>query len=62
MFLRYVILYTVNAMVSINMNDNELLEKFKIFGENVRKNRDKLNMTIKELSDKTGIREQYLKK
>ena len=51
MFLRYVILYTVNAMVSINMNDNELLEKFKIFGENARKNREKSNMTIKELSE-----------
>ena len=44
------------------MTDKEFLEKFKIFGENVRKNREKANMTTKELSEKTGISEDYIKK
>ena len=32
----------------------------KTFGANLKKHREKMNMTIKELSQKTKIREQYL--
>ena len=39
------------------MTEDEVL---KIFGENVRKQRENKNITIKELSQKTKIREQYL--
>ena len=41
------------------MNSEEML---KIFGENVRKQREKENLTLKELSEKTKIRKQYLQK
>lgn len=46
----------------IKMLDEEFLKVLKIFGENVRKNRKKANMTIKELSEKTSISERYLKR
>lgn len=39
------------------MTEDDVL---KIFGENVRKQREKKNLTIKEFSQKTKIREQYL--
>lgn len=42
------------------MTEEEILEKFKIFGENVRKYRLQKNLTIKELSEKTDITEKYL--
>lgn len=41
------------------MNTEEILKKF---GENVRRQREKQNLTLKELSKKTKIREYYLKK
>jgi len=41
------------------MNEEEM---FKNFGENVRKQREKENITLEELSKKTKIRKQYLKK
>ena len=34
----------------------------KIFGENVQKIRQSKNISIKKMSEKTGIRENYLKK
>ena len=42
-----------------NMNEKEVL---KIFGENVRNQREKENISLKELSEITKIREQYLAK
>ncbi len=39
------------------MTDEKML---KIFGYNVKKQREKINMSIKELSNKTKIREKYL--
>lgn len=39
------------------MTDDKML---KIFGYNVKKQREKINMSIKELSNKTKIREKYL--
>ena len=44
----------------VNVQDEEFLKVLKIFGRNVKKNREKVNMTIKELSEKTGISERYL--
>ena len=41
------------------MNEEEML---KIFGENVRKQREKENLTLKDVAEKTKIREQYLQK
>ena len=41
------------------MNEYEML---KIFGENVRKQREKEKMTLQELSEKIKIRKQYLQK
>ena len=40
----------------------EFNEVLKIFGTNVYKKRTKIGMTRKELSIKTGIRKEYLKK
>lgn len=44
----------------------ELPEKIKrnfvLFGENVKMLREERNMTLKELSQKTGMRVEYLKK
>lgn len=62
MFLRYVILSVGKTIESACMNDDNFLERLKIFGENVRKYREKANITIKELSEKTDIRKQYLKR
>lgn len=42
------------------MEEEKVLEKFRIFGENVRKYRLQKIMTIKELSEKTGITERHL--
>jgi len=41
------------------MNEEEI---FKNFGENVRKQREKENLTLKDVAKKTKIREQYLQK
>jgi len=41
------------------MNEEEML---KIFGENIRKQREKENLTLKDIAEKTKIREQYLQK
>ena len=38
----------------------EVKSKLKIFGNNVKQNRIKHNMTIKELADSTGITEKYI--
>ena len=42
--------------------DDETIRLIKIFGMNVKKIRLGKNISIKELSEKTGIREKYLKK
>lgn len=44
------------------IKDDDILEKFRIFGANVKKCREKADMTIKELSKTTGIREHYLRR
>ena len=41
------------------MNEEEMLKKF---GENVRKQREKENLTLNDVAKKTKIREQYLQK
>ena len=41
------------------MNEEEML---KIFGENVRKQREKENITLEEMAKKTKIKKQYLQK
>jgi len=40
----------------------EHLLLFKKLGENIKAQREKENISIKELSQKTGIRAEYLKK
>lgn len=40
---------------------NKIKIKFIKFGENLKKIREKRNISIKELSEKTGIRKEYLK-
>lgn len=42
--------------------DEEAINIIKILGNNVQKIRQSKNISIKELSGKTGIREIYLKK
>ena len=42
--------------------DDEAIRLIKILGMNVKKIRLVKNISIKELSEKTGIRENYLKK
>ena len=42
------------------MNNEECGNEFKIFGNNVKKYRESKGLSIKELSDKTGITERYL--
>ena len=42
--------------------DVETMKILKILGNNVQKIRLKKNISIKEMSEKTGIREKYLKK
>lgn len=45
------------------MKINEEYKKiFKQFGKHILKLREDRNITINELSDKTGIRKEYLKK
>ena len=39
------------------MNEEEML---KIFGENVRKQREKENITLEEMAKKTKIKKEYL--
>ena len=41
--------------------DEEAINLIKIFGRNVKKIRLSKNLSIKEISAKTGIREKYLK-
>lgn len=40
----------------------EYEERLKKLGQNIRIAREERNITIKELSEKTGIRAEYLKK
>jgi len=40
----------------------EYEERLKKLGQNIRIAREERNITIKELSEKTGIRTEYLKK
>lgn len=42
--------------------DVETMKILKILGNNVQKIRLSKNISIKEMSEKTGIREKYLKK
>ena len=42
--------------------DDETMKILKILGKNVQKIRQSKNITIKEMSEITGIREKYLKK
>lgn len=42
--------------------NNYILNKLKIFGENIKFYREKQNITLNELSIKTKIRKEYLKK
>ncbi len=42
------------------MNNEECGNEFEIFGNNVKKYRESKGLSIKELSDKTGITERYL--
>lgn len=42
--------------------DKFILKKFKIMGENIKFYREKQNITLKDLSTKTKIRKEYLKK
>ena len=42
--------------------DEKSIKLIKIFGENVQKIRQSKNISIKKMSEKTGIRENYLKK
>ena len=42
--------------------DEEAINIIKNLGSNVQKIRQSKNISIKELSEKTGIREKYLKK
>lgn len=45
------------------MNINEKVKQdFMLLGQNIRKLREERNLTIKETSQKTGIRPQYLQK
>ena len=37
-------------------------QKFKLLGIQIKKLRDERNLTIKELSEKTGIKKEYLEK
>ena len=43
------------------MNTN-IKYKFKLLGKNIKELREKYNMSLKELSIKSGIRTQYLQK
>ena len=42
--------------------DGESIRLIKILGKNIQKIRISKNISIKEMSEKTGIREKYLKK
>lgn len=42
--------------------DKFILKKFKILGENIKFYREKQNITLNELSIKTKIQKEYLKK
>ncbi len=48
--------------MEVIMLHEDYSEKFKTFGKNVEKYRLKANITHRELSEKTGIREQYIKR
>lgn len=61
MFIRCVILSIRKTKESI-VTEEEILEKFKIFGRNIQKYRNKKGLTIKELSLRTGITERQLKR
>ncbi len=42
--------------------DEKVKQHFILLGQNIRKLREERNLTIKEISQKTGIRPQYLQK
>ena len=42
--------------------DEHFLDTCRKLGNNIQKFREKKQMTIKELSEKTGIRKEYLRK
>ena len=42
--------------------DEKIKQDFILLGQHIRKLREEKNLTIKELSQKTGIRPQYLQK
>ena len=42
--------------------DKHFLDTCRKLGDNIQKFREKKQMTIKELSEKTGIRKEYLRK
>ena len=42
--------------------DEDFLDTCKKLGNNIQKFREEKQMTIKELSEKTGIRKEYLRK
>ncbi len=42
--------------------NKEIIQVFKIIGQNIKENREKKGITLEEVSQKTGIRIAYLKK
>ncbi len=42
--------------------DEKIKQDFLLLGQNIKKLREERNLTIKETSQKTGIRPQYLQK
>lgn len=42
--------------------NTEFIQALKILGQNIKENREKREMTVEEVSQKTGIRLSYLKK
>lgn len=42
--------------------ENDIKVKFKILGRNIKELREKYNLSLNELSIKSGIRKQYLQK
>lgn len=52
-----------NNMHGENMRITETLKnEFKLLGQRIQKLREERNISIKKLSEKTGIRKEYLKK
>ncbi len=42
--------------------NKEIIQVFKIIGQNIKENREKKGITLEEVSQKTGTRIAYLKK